>query len=334
MPVPAEFKTKILTLTQAKAITHDELIQPLWSGYGELLRLKLEAGNRQSVVVKYIKLRADTTHPKGWNTQTSFLRKQHSYDVECYWYQHYSQYHQLDTTAKPDALAKVPECLFLEQTDNDLLLVIEDLQHHYPLVTDSATNTQVQAVLTWLALFHAQYMQQPTKGLWPQGGYWHLDTRPDELAALDDPQLISAARHFDSQLKSGVYQTLIHGDAKLANFCFSKDGAQVAAVDFQYVGQGCGIKDVMLFISSCIPPEQCQQQQETLLDYYFVQLRRALKGKTQIDSQALEDEWRKLYCIAWADFYRFVKGWSPGHWKINAYSNSLYQQALGLIENS
>ena len=27
-----------------------------------------------------------------------------------------------------------------------------------------------------------------------------------------------------------------------------------------------------------------------------------------------------IYALAWADFQRFVKGWSPEHWKINEYT--------------
>lgn len=36
------------------------------------------------------------------------------------------------------------------------------------------------------------------------------------------------------------FQTFVHGDAKLANFCFGSNN--VAAVDFQYVGKGIGVK--------------------------------------------------------------------------------------------
>ena len=34
----------------------------------------------------------------------------------------------------------------------------------------------------------------------------------------------------------------------------------------------------------------------------------------------LEADWRPLYRVAWADFHRFMKGWSPGHWKLSDYS--------------
>ena len=51
---------------------------------------------------------------------------------------------------------------------------------------------------------------------------------------------------------------------------------QVAAVDFQYVGGGCGIKDVAYFIGSCLYEEDCERYEEGLLDWYFSQLKEAL----------------------------------------------------------
>ena len=34
--------------------------------------------------------------------------------------------------------------------------------------------------------------------------------------------------------------------------------------------------------------------------------------------------------FAWADFHRFLKGWSPSHWKINDYSERITR---GVIES-
>ena len=59
--------------------------------------------------------------------------------------------------------------------------------------------------------------------LWETGTYWHLETRPDELVKLQDKKLKEFAPLIDSKLSSAKYQTLVHGDAKLANFCFSDD---------------------------------------------------------------------------------------------------------------
>ncbi|MFT5881016.1 MAG: thiamine kinase-like enzyme, partial [Moritella sp.] len=185
------------------------------------------------------------------------------------------------------------------------------------------------------AYFHAQHMAMDPTGLWDRGSYWHLATRPDELAALTDPALKQAAPLLDQTLRASRFQTLIHGDAKLANFCFTADGGRVAAVDFQYVGRGCGMKDVILLLSSCLPFQQCEHTVPGLLDHYFSVLQQALgKYQPQVSQQAVEDEWRPLYCIAWADFQRFIKGWCPEHWKINSYTEGLTQQALTLLTSS
>ena len=113
------------------------------------------------------------------------------------------------------------------------------------------------------------------------------------------------------------------GDAKLANFCFSKDG-QVAGVDFQYVGGGCGMKDVAYFIGSCLTERECERLESQILEVYFENLQNALEER----NDPLENEWRSLYRVAWADFHRFLKGWSPGHWKINSYSERVLEEVV------
>ena len=77
-------------------------------------------------------------------------------------------------------------------------------------------------------------MGERGEGLWPQGTYWHLATRLDELAAIDDAEIRASAQALDAQLAAATFQTILHGDAKEANFCFTRDGRSAAAVDFQY----------------------------------------------------------------------------------------------------
>jgi len=193
----------------------------------------------------------------------------------------------------------------------------------------------MRACLDWLASFHATFLNSPAQGLWECGSYWHLDTRPDELAALEDVSLREAASLIDQQLRLCRYQTLVHGDAKLANFCFTGDTPQpdVAAVDFQYVGRGCGMKDVAYFVGSCLREDECQALESTLLDYYFSRLgQRVTEKKPGSDTNELEREWRELYDVAWADFHRFLKGWSPGHWKINSYSEQLTRRVIERLQ--
>ena len=180
--------------------------------------------------------------------------------------------------------------------------------------------------LAWLAQFHASYLGKVPDGLWEVGTYWHLATRPQELAALDDQSLSAAAPAIDEKLNACAHKTFVHGDAKLANFCFAKDG-QVAGVDFQYVGGGCGMKDVAYFVGSCLDESACERLEAQILDTYFAHLQSELKER----NDALEAEWRSLYRVAWADFHRFLKGWSPGHWKLNSYSERVTAEVINTL---
>ena len=40
---------------------------------------------------------------------------------------------------------------------------------------------------------------------------------------------------------------------------------------------------------------------------------------------------RSVYRVAWADFHRFLKGWSPGHWKINSYSERVTKEVISQL---
>ena len=122
------------------------------------------------------------------------------------------------------------------------------------------------------------------------------------------------------------FQTFVHGDAKLANFCFNNGLDKVSAVDFQYVGGGCGMKDVAYFVGSCMSEDDCEQYESVILDYYFKELEEATD--VSIDFEELKQEWSNLYQYAWADFHRFLKGWSPGHWKLNSYSERIVQKVI------
>ncbi|MDH3346259.1 MAG: DUF1679 domain-containing protein, partial [Kiritimatiellaceae bacterium] len=195
------------------------------------------------------------------------------------------------------------------------------------------TDDELKACLKWLAAFHATFMNEKPDGLWPVGTYWHLDTRPDELDVMNDAELKRAAPAIDRQLNECRFQTLVHGDAKLANFCFSQDGENVAAVDFQYVGGGCGMKDVAYFISSCLDEEQSAAREGELLDYYFRTLQQFMGGGSA-SFQALEKEWRAMYPVAWTDFFRFLQGWCPGHWKIHRYSQRLTREVLARLNQN
>ena len=183
-----------------------------------------------------------------------------------------------------------------------------------------------------MANFHATFINVIPEGLWEVGSYWHLSTRSDEFEAMEDSKLKHCAHQIDEILNRCEYQTFVHGDAKVANFCFSADGKEVAAVDFQYVGGGCGIKDVAYLLGSCLTPLECKEWEEELLDFYFEVLETTLDevGKN-LEFKSLEEEWRKMYVFAWADFSRFLLGWMPTHQKLNAYSLQQVEKTLLLI---
>lgn len=315
-------KQFIIEQTESSGISNLEELQSLWSGYGTIVKVHLAGGKYDSVVVKNISLPADIKHPRGWNTNQSHFRKIRSYEIERHWYQNWS------SQCTPDC--RIPKHLGSRSTDSGDVIILEDVDDSgFPIRKSCLSKRETLPCIKWLASFHANFLNAQPIGLWPIGTYWHLDTRPDELAAMEDGPLKNAAKAIDEKLNGCQFQTLVHGDAKVANFCFSKDGENVVAVDFQYIGAGCGIKDFIYFLGSCLDETQCEKWAEELLDYYFLQIRKSSANlHVNIDFNALETEWRELYPIAWTDFYRFLKGWMPSHFKINSYSDHLAKVAL------
>jgi len=317
-------RTRILQLTQAAAIDRSEIIQPLWNNYGTLSRIYLVGGAHASVIVKHIKIPNQLGHPRGFASSISRRRKIRSYEVETHWYQHLN----------PDIPegSPSPRCLDSFSEGGELFLLLEDLATRgFDQALDSTSWTEISVVLRWLAHFHAHFLGSSVEGLWPCGTYWHLETRPEELANIEGTRLHTFASLLDARLRCGGYPTLVHGDAKLANFLFSKDRSQVAAVDFQYVGGGAAMKDLAYFVGSCLSGGECAEREAELLEAYFSEIRVVLPA--EVDAEALESEWRSLYPVAWADFERFMLGWSPGHRKLSSYSEASTQRAIDEISN-
>lgn len=315
-------KDIILKATCSQSVISKKTIQSLWSGYGEIFRCQLAGGKYEQIVVKHVKLPKGHSHPRGWNTDISHQRKLRSYQVEMHWYK--------ELAKRADDSCKIPKMIHCWQQEGEMLMVMEDLNASgYPERKSAVNLTEIKNCLTWLANFHSTYMMQKPDGLWEIGSYWHLDTRPEELQVMQDLELQHAAQAIDNKLNGAKYQTIIHGDAKLANFCFSKDASQVAAVDFQYVGGGCGMKDVAYFLSSCLLEKDCVQYEEELLNHYFGVLKNNLNNSPlPINTQEVIKDWTVLYKYAWADFYRFLDGWSPRHWKMHEYSKKMKVEVL------
>ncbi|WP_246105920.1 phosphotransferase [Rosistilla ulvae] len=324
-------------MTGAQSVQLGEPIQSLWSGYGVIQRALLRglqddgSGEPTLVVIKHIDVSRARSNRRGWGGDASHLRKVRSYGVEQVFYEKYS--------GQCGPLCQVPGLVAAHQKANEAgwVIVLTDLDAQgFDRRKNDLDQHGLRACLAWLANFHATFLGSSASGLWPIGTYWHLDTRPDELTALPAGPLKSSAPEIDRRLNAARFQTLVHGDAKVANFCFSdRDCGRVAAVDFQYVGRGCGMKDVAYLVSSCLSADDAASQEAAFLNVYFDALRDAIAVRQiEVDVAELEREWRALYRFAWADFYRFLAGWSPEHWKLNAYSDRITQSVIQQLGHS
>jgi len=315
------FKNHLLQKTNASACEELEVIQSLWSGYGKISRYQLKDSSIKTVVVKFINLNQTGDHPRGWNTSNSHNRKVKSYQIETHWYEQWSKLCSDD--------CRVPKFIGSFSDGKDQWIIMEDLSENFPLRKYELQMDEVKGCLKWLAHFHATFLGKRPEGLWEVGTYWHLATRPDELEEMHHPELKLKAHAIDALLNNSKYQTIVHGDAKLANFCFSTDGKNIAAVDFQYVGGGCGMKDVAYFLGSCLTSDECVQYEDELLTFYFAQLESAFNEfMYDFNFIVLEAEWRKMYPIACTDFTRFLLGWMPTHQKVNEYHLKMMDKVL------
>ncbi|MEJ2913436.1 phosphotransferase [Pseudoalteromonas sp. C12FD-1] len=293
-----------------KDIEMGDTLTSLWSGCGSIVECILDA---EPCVIKAIKIPRHINHPKIKQSEFALNRKQQSYKVEYNFYRLSSAY--LPTSAKTIT------CINAINDGDDYALVFKNFtQYGFA----QASSQHIKAILNWLASFHAFNLNKPAKGLWKQGNYWHLSTRPDEFNKLKDnldkkSDIKKAAHKIDKTLQASRYKTLIHGDAKLANFAANEQG-EILGYDFQYVGTGVGVTDVMYFMTSCFNDEQLHKYADAHLAYYFSQFKRALNVyQPAINADDVIAKWQVLWSLTWADFYRFLAGWSPDHFKINSY---------------
>jgi Phosphotransferase enzyme family len=278
-------QARVAQLLRAR-VTGVERIQSLWSGYGELARISLDGFDAApTAIVKHV-------HPPTDEQTISHARKRRSYDVELAFYR--------DVAPRCDATCRVAKLYAAERTDDDWLFLLEDLDAagFSARLLDDTHSPALDLALGWLAAFHARFLDTTFPSLWPIGTYWHLATRRDELPNIRSRAIRDRADDLAATLDAARFQTLLHGDAKEANFCFTPDHTACAAVDFQYTGRGAGIRDVAYLLHG---------HHDGALDIYFRALRAALPS--HVDAAALESEWRTLFPIAQQDFARFLAGW-------------------------
>ncbi|KAI5782705.1 kinase-like domain-containing protein [Geopyxis carbonaria] len=276
----------------------------LWSSYGSIHALTVHSTPPQSFVVKHIDA------PPG--TSVSHKRKLTSYAVERWFYTHLA--------ARLSASVKVADCTHADPAAG--VLVLEDLRPSFPVPAGgSVSAAQAAVVLQWLAGFHAAFWgaadtiavdhgADTDTGVWEQGSYWYLDTRRDEWEDMDEPWLESAAIKADAVLKDPHQpgRTLVHGDLKAANIVFSRDGATCAVYDFQYVGHGLGVRDVVYFLATSVARGVMGDaaRVQALMKVYYSALEAAVEGGL---GDYTEEVMMEQLDWALVDWYRFMAGW-------------------------
>ncbi|NOU50157.1 kinase [Pseudoalteromonas sp. JBTF-M23] len=300
-------------------IVDKESSSQLWSGCGSVNRMCLDGTD---VAVKFAQVPSQLTHRNIAQSNFALTRKLKSYQVELAFYQLQS--------AQLNSFCNVPKLVHAVQRDYTTCLVLSDFTYEGFTTINELSLAHHQQVLNWLARFHSYFILQSNIG-WREGGYWHLATRPDEFQRMAHSELKTHANCFASLIHSCPYQTQIHGDAKAANFAFNSD-LVVLGYDFQYFGSGIGIQDVMLYFTSVFDDDGLQTNADMLLEYYFSILLDNLSVTLSVQSASdIIASWRGLWSVVWADFYRFLLGWKPDHFKINHYMREQSQNALKLV---
>ncbi len=292
----------------------------LWSGCGHI-----QSGfyNSKPVVVKLSEIPENINHKVILQSNFAKQRKEKSYLNEIGFYN--------NPVWKMAFGNLIPHCYFAKRLDALNVLILEDFNSKDFQNIDNYKPEHIYAVVKWLAEFHAQGLSLINSASLPMGGYWHLETRPDEYKQMELIELKNHAHYFADSLYEAKYQTLIHGDSKLANYAFDINH-KVLGYDFQYVGSGIGLQDVMLFMTSVFDGKDCAKYEELILNLYFESLSKALSSNMNIkEYELLELEWRTLWPIVWSDFYRFLNGWKPEHKKITHFMQKKFVEVLNNI---
>lgn len=339
-----DLESCVAKLVSVNKCQKKQLLQSLWSDYGEISRFTTDEsfsdplGASNSFIVKVIRPPLEVNHPRGWSSDFSHQRKLRSYQVEANFYQSWAPLCD-ENCRVPSLIAKQT---FVDKTQalSISMIAMTDLDAAgFSNRSNQLSPTQTKVVLRWLAHFHAKFLNvskvEIGKQLWPIGTYWHLATRMQEFNLMPDSELKSLANKIDKLLNNCKYMTVVHGDAKVANFCFSADFKHVAAVDFQYVGCGIGVKDVIYLLGSCLSEIQLMHNFESLMNVYFDYLQQAITFyQPEIDPIAVCDEWKNHTDLAWADFERFLVGWAAEHPKRNQFSQAITARAIAKISKT
>eukprot|EP00879_Flechtneria_rotunda_P025419 GHRR01027012.1.p1 GENE.GHRR01027012.1~~GHRR01027012.1.p1 ORF type:complete len:337 (+),score=117.66 GHRR01027012.1:452-1462(+) len=215
----------------------------------------------------------------------------------------------------------------------------QQLESHNEALPLSAATTVIPAAAAGTAAADANNV---SNALWDQGCYWHLDTRQEEYRNMDSSwkELRAAAADIDSVLKgllangskTNKHRTLLHGDFKSENVLFNAEHTCCAAYDFQYCGEGLGMRDVAYMLASSVDQDVVQQQEEQLLDHYHNELVGQLHnfGKAAAAGSYTREVMKAQLDLCVADYVRFMAGW--GMWGNHHWACRRARQVLKQLE--
>lgn len=344
----------------------------LWAGYGSVTEVTVAlptAANRAGgtggthddgepgtmTTTRRLILKRVSPPPNGRGV--SHDRKLRSYEAEAAFY---SCAPDGPAWALLDAGLAVPTPLATASDKTSCLreFLLSDLRVTHPRRFRGGSFDEAVAGLTFLAGMHAAFWERPTPaGVWPEGSYWRLDTRLDELSRTDDVRVVRSARAIDLRLRGVVSdadgerkqrrarRTLIHGDPKGDNLLLSEAGARgetttAAAYDFQYVGGGLGARDVAYFLTAAVDPRVLEAHEDALVAAYHAALLEGLEGREgrPEDAESVDacrasyplDALRDDLELAVADYARFMAGW--GYWGNAEWAEATASRCLDRID--
>lgn len=344
-------------------------VASLWAGYGEVERLEVQYASQRTVspdvtpatppatlVMKTVSPPAVVSGPD----LVGHARKIKSYQVEAEFYKHHAR-------GLISAGLRIPTPIFIDaQPPASFTFILSDLaQGSFQPSRGNLSMAQLETALQWLACLHARYHGDslPTD-LWPVGGFWHLETRQDEMNNMDAEwaDLKSLAPSLDAYLRglqvpfsadqesaqpefdvsqqgpssstSGPprHTTILHGDFKSENLMFgaAEDGSPAcAAYDFQYCGAGFGAKDVVYLLCSSTNDRLLSSSgEEKLLRHYHTALQFELRklGKDADADAYTFSLMMEHFEVSLLDYVRFMAGW--GWWGATGWAR---KRALALL---
>jgi aminoglycoside phosphotransferase (APT) family kinase protein len=349
---------------------HIQTMCSLWAGMGHIYKIDIPQNNQDknmkvsrrktsmgvetsmmTMIIKHIVL------PKNPSNQTlSNQRKTDSYYVEANFYEKLapvliSKYnvsvpipYLIERPSAPNAIP-IPSVTYKKLHGNEMIIAMSYIENDR---TKKYTRKQQRdAVLTWLANFHAVFWGTEkadeavrTYGLQPEGSYWYLNTRPDEHNEMSNTgwmgRLKLAARAIADYLQHrDPYQCIIHGDAKEANIIYatteSDNNQKISTcmatfVDFQYCGKGSFTKDLVYYLMRF--DDKDDDNMDDAIEFYLMQLSKQLPST--VIAPTLEELQISL-SLAYCDLYRFTIGW--GNWGSNNRPNHRVVTILNQLDN-